>query len=151
MTTPASVPRVVIERILPGTPADVYAAWTDPESVRAFLCPGDTTVSHIEADVRIGGRFRVVMRDGDRDVAHRGEYRVLEPGRRLAFTWSSPITGPRPTLVTIELSPHEDGTRLVLIHESLPSDDSATRHRRGWTSIVEKLACRLAADPATAP
>jgi uncharacterized protein YndB with AHSA1/START domain len=136
--------RVVVERILPAPPAEVFAAWTDRETLRAFMCPGNIVTTDVEVDVRVGGRFRIVMRDGDRDVEHRGEYRVVDPPRRLAFTWQSPVTGPGPTLVTIDLAPHEDGTRLVLVHEQLPNEDSATRHRRGWTGIVEKLASHLA-------
>jgi uncharacterized protein YndB with AHSA1/START domain len=130
--------RVVIERVLPASPAEVYEAWTTPDTMARFICPGDMT-STVDADVRVGGRFRIVMHDGPRDVEHRGEYRVLEPGRRLAFTWASAATGWAPTLVTIELAPHQDGTRLVLIHEDLGTDDERGKHRRGWTSIVEKL------------
>jgi uncharacterized protein YndB with AHSA1/START domain len=136
--------RVVVERVLPGSPAEVFAAWTTADTMRAFMCPGDVTVAVVEVDPRVGGRFRILMRDGDRDVDHRGEYRVLELGRRLVFTWASPVTGGRATLVTIDLAPHEDGTRLVLVHEELPGDEAGRRHERGWTSIVEKLARRLA-------
>jgi uncharacterized protein YndB with AHSA1/START domain len=111
-----------------------------PETMRLFMCPYDMTAPVVEADVRVGGRFRVVMSDGARDSEHRGEYRVLEPGRRLVFTWASAATGWAATLVTIELSPHEDGTRLVLVHEDLTGDDMRGAHRRGWTGIIEKLA-----------
>ncbi len=135
----ASPERVVVERVLPASPAEVYAAWTTPETLRLFMSPGEMTAPVVEADVRVGGRFRIVMR-GEREVEHRGEYRVLEPGRRLVFTWASPVTGWTPTLVTIELFPHEDGTRFVLVHEGLATDDARGGHRRGWTSIVEKLA-----------
>jgi uncharacterized protein YndB with AHSA1/START domain len=131
--------RLVIERVLPASPAEVYAAWTTPETLRLFMCPGAQTAPVVEADVRVGASFRIVMR-GDRDMEHRGEYRVLEPGRRLAFTWASPATGWQPTLVTIELSPHEDGTRLVLVHEGLATEDIRAGHRWGWTGILEKLA-----------
>ena len=131
--------RLVVERVLPGSPAEIYAAWTTPETLRLFMCPGTMTAPVVEADVRVGGTFRIVMR-GEREVEHRGEYRALEPGRRLVFTWASPVTGWVPTLVTIELSPHEDGTRLILVHEGLATDDLRSGHRRGWTSIVEKLA-----------
>jgi uncharacterized protein YndB with AHSA1/START domain len=139
MTDNASA-HVVIERVLPGSPEEVYAAWTTPETMRLFMCPYDMTAPVVEADVRVGGRFRVVMSDGTRDSEHRGEYRVLEPGRRLVFTWASAATGWAATLVTIELSPHEDGTRLVLVHEDLTGDDMRGAHRRGWTGIIEKLA-----------
>src|SRR5215475_39196 len=137
--TDESLERLVVERVLPASPAEVYAAWTTAETLRLFMCPGDMTAPVVEADVRVGGSFRIVMR-GDRDLEHRGEYRVLEPGHRLVFTWASAGTGWQPTLVTIELSPHEDGTRLVLVHEGLATDDVRGRHRQGWTSIVEKLA-----------
>jgi uncharacterized protein YndB with AHSA1/START domain len=135
--TPA---RVVVERVLPASPEEVYAAWTTPATLSRFMCPGEMTAPVVEADVRVGGRFRIVMRDAGRDTEHRGEYRVLEPGRRLVFTWASAATGGAATLVTIELSPHEDGTRLVLVHEDLATEDVRGRHRQGWTSIVDKLA-----------
>ena len=131
--------RLVVERVFPASPAEVYDAWTTPETLRLFMCPGTQTTTVVEADVRVGGQFRIVMRS-DVDNEHRGEYRVLEPGRRLVFTWASPATGWEPTLVTIELSPHEDGTRLVLVHEGLETDDVRGRHRWGWTGILEKLA-----------
>src|SRR5215470_11027470 len=111
--------RLVVERFLPASPAEVYAAWTTPETLRLFMCPGNITTTVVEADVRVGGRFRIVMHDAGHDLEHRGEYRVLEPGRRLVFTWASPATGWTTTVVTIELAPHEDGTRLVLVHEGL--------------------------------
>jgi uncharacterized protein YndB with AHSA1/START domain len=135
--------RVVVERVLPASPDEVYAAWTTPETLREFMSPHDSRATIVEADVRVGGRFHIVMHGAGGGVDHRGEYRVLEPGRRLAFTWASPATGWQPTLVTIELSPHEDGTRLVLVHEDLPSDDVRSRHRRGWAIIVDKLAAHL--------
>jgi uncharacterized protein YndB with AHSA1/START domain len=134
--------RVVLDRVLPGTPAEVFAAWTDAETLRTFMCPGDSTAERIELDARAGGRFRIVMRESGRDLDHRGEYLVFEPGQRLVFTWASDATGRRDTLVTIELTPHEDGTRLVLVHEGLPDDVLGRRHEWGWTSVLEKLGRR---------
>jgi uncharacterized protein YndB with AHSA1/START domain len=137
--------RVELERILPAPPAEVFRAWTDPERLRVFMCPGAITSADVEADVRVGGRFRIVMHEGDAAIAHTGEYRVVDPPKRLVFTWHSPVTGPGGSLVTIALAAHPDGTRLVLTHEALPSDDAAGKHQRGWGSIVEKLARHLGA------
>jgi uncharacterized protein YndB with AHSA1/START domain len=135
--------RVVLERILPAPPVDVFRAWTDPATLSVFMCPGGVTSATVEVDVRVGGRFRIVMHEGDRSVEHAGEYRVVEPPSRLVFTWRSPVTGPGGSLVTIALSPQAGGTLLVLTHEQLPSEDVAGRHRRGWGSILEKLERRL--------
>lgn len=134
------IPRVVVERILPAPPAEVFAAWLDRDTLREFIGPGDASTAEVEIDARVGGRFRIIMRGDGPGVEHVGEYRVIEPPRRLVFTWQSPNTEHRPTLVTIECTPHEDGTRLVLIHEQLPSDEAAQRHERGWAVRVEKLA-----------
>lgn len=136
--------RVMLERVLPATPGDVFAAWTTAEVLETFMCPGDVTVAHIDVDARVGGRFRIVMREGGRDLDHRGEYRILEPGRRIVFTWASAATGGRDTLVTIELAPHKDGTRMLLVHEELPEGDTVRSHQCGWTTITEKLARYLA-------
>ena len=136
--------RVVLERILSAPPPDVFRAWTDPESLRVFMCPGGVTSADVEADVRVGGRFRIVMHEGDRAIVHAGEYRVIEPPSRLAFTWLSPVTGPGGSVVTIALWPHAGGTRLVLTHEQLPTDEAGQQHRRGWGSILEKLARHVA-------
>jgi len=144
-------PRLVLERILPAPPADVFRAWTDPESLRVFMCPGTVTSALVEADPKVGGRFRIVMRDLEGDRDHTGEYRVVDPPHRLVFTWHSPVTGPGGSLVTVELSPHVDGTRLVLTHEQLPSDDLVRRHRGGWTTILEKLERHLATTPRPRP
>lgn len=138
--------RVVLERILPAAPGDVFAAWTTAEVLEMFMCPGDVTVAQVEVDARVGGRFRIVMREGGRDLDHRGVYRVLEPGRRIVFTWASAATAGRDTLVTIELTPHEDGTRMLLIHEELLDEGAVRSHQRGWTTIAEKLARHLESE-----
>src|SRR5689334_5508681 len=140
--------RVVLERVLPAPPADVFDAWTDPAALRVFMCPtGIDRTTVVEADARVGGRFRIIMHEGAVERVHTGEYRVVEPPSRLVFTWHSHATGLDGSLVTITLAPHPDGTRLVLVHEQLPSDDVAGRHRRGWSSIVDELAHHLKEVP----
>ncbi len=136
--------RVVVERILPAAPAEVFAAWLDRGTLREFIGPGDATSVDVEVDPRVGGRFRITMWVDGRGLEHEGEYCVIDPPRRLVFTWQSPATEKRVTLVTIELTPHEDGTRLVLVHEQLPSADAAGRHQKGWNIRVDKLARYLA-------
>jgi uncharacterized protein YndB with AHSA1/START domain len=71
----------------------------------------------------------------------------LVAGRRLAFTWRSPYTGPGQSLVTIELEAVEDGTAITLIHEHLPAD-RVESHGGGWGQILDRLASELAADVA---
>ena len=142
MTAPSPSVRVV--RRLPARPEEVFDAWIDAESLRVWMCPGATHVASAEVDPRVGGKFRIVMRAAQGDVEHSGRYREIRRPERLVFTWASNNTGGRETLVTIELRPQGAETELTLTHEGLADEDARTRHRAGWTSIVEKLAGVLA-------
>jgi glutathione S-transferase len=135
--------RVRVRRVIKAPREAIFAAWTDPTSMRHWLAPRTLTVTKVEADVRVGGAFSVVMRMDGQDLPHRGVYREINPPERLSFTWISSGTQERETLVTIVLTQHPDGTELVLTHELLPTADAITRHGNGWTSIVEKLAARF--------
>jgi uncharacterized protein YndB with AHSA1/START domain len=137
---------LVIERVLAASPAEVFDAWTAPARMADWMSP----FGHAEAtvDLRVGGAFLVVMVGADERIEHTGEYLELDPPRRLVFTWTSPHTGPEPSLVTVELHPHDVGTRLTLSHERLPSE-VVESHRGGWGSMLERLAGAVATDRPT--
>jgi uncharacterized protein YndB with AHSA1/START domain len=136
-------PLVRLERQLPAPPEVVFGRWTDPASMARWLSP--TGEAEVLADVRVGGRFTVVMLGEGMRLEHTGEYLTIEPPSRLRFTWASPYTGERPSVVTVELEPSGTGTRLRLVHERLPAAQ-VSPHTRGWASIIDNLVAALAAD-----
>ena len=127
---------VDIVRILPAPPDEVFRAWTDPERLRHWMSP----IGEAEADVdpRVGGHLRIAMIGGGRRIEHAGEYLEVAPPTRLSFTWRSGFTGGAPTVVTVTLSPHPEGTELRLRHEGL-SEEAAASHGGGWGSIMDRL------------
>ncbi|HVN80822.1 MAG TPA: SRPBCC domain-containing protein [Terriglobia bacterium] len=133
------IPTVKVTRLLPATCQQVFEAWTEVESVKQWMCAGDTVVAHAELDVRVGGRFRVMMRGPNMDYDHQGEYLEVVPPNRLVFTWVSLGTHGQSTLVTVELQEQGNQTLLTLTHERLPDREAASKHQNGWTSIVDKL------------
>lgn len=143
MTANPGPPAVLeIRRVLPGTPEEVFQAWTDPDLIHHWMSP----VGHAEAeiDLRVGGTFTIVMIGEGRRIEHTGEYVEVDRPRTLAFTWRSQFTGDLPTVVRIELSPHGDQTELALRHEEL-SEDAAASHGDGWGRMLDRLAPRLGA------
>jgi uncharacterized protein YndB with AHSA1/START domain len=136
-------PIVRIERDLPAPPRIVFARLTDPSSMARWLSP--TGEAEVEADVRVGGRFTVVMLGEATRLRHTGEYLAIEPPSRLSFTWVSPYTGNNPSVVTVELTAIGSGTLLRLIHERLPADQ-VEPHGRGWATIIDHLAAALVPD-----
>lgn len=141
--TIATVPTVRISKIMPAPREDVFNAWLNAEGMRHWMCPGDIKKTDTEIDARVGGKFRIAMHGEENTYVMTGEYVEIDPPRRIAFTWVS-HTAVAGSLVTLELHDRGEETELVLTHERLPSADIAAQHEGGWTSILEKLAGRLA-------
>ena len=135
----AERPLLQLTRVLPASPAAVFAAWTDPEAMKRWMCPGATTVSVAELDVRVGGRYRIVMRTPSGELEHVGEYREVDPPHRLAFTWISAGTKQQETLVTLDVRSQGEATELVLTHERFPDAESRAKHEAGWGAILDSL------------
>ncbi|MBV9593348.1 MAG: SRPBCC family protein [Actinobacteria bacterium] len=65
----------------------VYRAWTTPELVRRWWYANRGEVISIEIDLRVGGRWRYVMRaNGGFEVAFHGEFHEIVPNERLVST-----------------------------------------------------------------
>jgi uncharacterized protein YndB with AHSA1/START domain len=135
-------PPLVVRRTLSAPPERVFAAWLEPATLARWLSPFADAEATV--DSRVGGAFRVVMRGSGREIEHTGEYREIDPPRRLVFTWSSPYTGSTPSLVTVELRavPPGDRTELTLTHRRLPAGE-VENHRAGWGAILGHLAAHL--------
>jgi uncharacterized protein YndB with AHSA1/START domain len=123
----------------------VFRAWTTPEEMKKWKAPGPMTTPLAEVDLRVGGRYRVHMREPD-GALHRlvGVYREVDPPRKLVYTWSweeSPEQGE--TLVTVEFLDRDGATEVVLTQELFPSDDVRSRHEHGWAGCFDKLAQAL--------
>lgn len=138
-------PSLTITRQLPAPPDRCFRAWTDPEALRRWFGPGKTEVVLAEADPRVGGRYRIVMRSQDGQEHHvGGEFREVVANRKLVFTWSWRSTPERQSLVTVEFIPQGAITTLTLTHEQFADEATRDRHHHGWTGSLGKLAAFLA-------
>jgi uncharacterized protein YndB with AHSA1/START domain len=128
LLTDRARPAVRLERLLPDRPAVVWQALTEREQLRTWF-PCDVIVD--------GGRWEVgatitfpfppeVM-----DLTLTGEVLEVDEPNLLTFTWGEDT-------LRFELSPEEDGTRLVLVDE-LPAD-AAARNAAGWENCLDRLA-----------
>ena len=133
--------RLQIRRTYKAAPATVYTAWTDPEQIRQWMAPSDDFGStEATADVRVGGRYRIVMHGPDGE-AHRvgGVYREVMPNRRLVYTWAWESTPERESVVTVEFNPAGQGTELVLTHERFADTEARDKHAHGWNGCLERF------------
>jgi len=126
----------------------VFTALSHAEHLQKWMCPAGFTVPKAEAELRIGGRFRVEMLSPEQELfVVTGVYRVIEPPTRLAFTWMWEPKHTMPgieTSVLIELAAQGGGTLLTMTHSGLPSVEERDSHEHGWTGAYENLKALLA-------
>jgi uncharacterized protein YndB with AHSA1/START domain len=135
-----TLPSVTIVRRIKASPAKVWAALTRPDQMLQWWGPDAGPTLKAEAEVRPGGRFRVVFRllNGD-EHDPTGVYREVIHEQKLVFTWEWADAPERESLVTFLLAPLDGGTELTLIHEQLPDEDARISHAQGWNGWADKL------------
>lgn len=148
MDTPTKEkPSLQIRRHYPAAPEKLYGAWTQPEAMKRWFAPGDAfSVPTVEADVRVGGRYRIVMKSPEgeeHDVS--GTYREVVPNRKLVFTWAWKSTPERQSLVSVEFTAAGGGTDLVLVHSEFADEEAKERHNQGWMGCLGRLERTVAA------
>lgn len=80
---------IVIRRAFNGPAYIVFDAWTKPEYVRRWWSPESQCVTLVscDAEVRVGGRYRYVMRhQNGNEMAFSGVYKEVSPPSRLVYT-----------------------------------------------------------------
>ena len=104
----------------------------DSEGIGIWMCPGNIVSAEVRMDVRVGGSLMVVMRDPDKKYEHRGQFTIIDPPAKLAFTWIAQATDWQPTLVTVEFfAIGATGSELVLTHEKFPRSEVSDRYSGG--------------------
>jgi uncharacterized protein YndB with AHSA1/START domain len=132
-----------LERLIPSPPEVLFALWTEPAQLLRWWGPEGYEPSVHCLDVRPGGSWRTTLRRPDGSVlAMSGIYRVVEPPRRLAFTWGwEDENGARghetEVMVSFEATP--GGTHLVLLQQRFESKQARDNHHVGWSSGFDRL------------
>ena len=126
----------------------VFQAWTDPEALKRWFAPsGDFTIPSVDVDLRVGGRYRIHMKDpvGKNHIVC-GVFHEISVPTKLVYTWEweagqcgSDDVMVGETLVTVEFHAREDTTELILTHEKFSSAHERDRHYEGWTGCLSQL------------
>jgi uncharacterized protein YndB with AHSA1/START domain len=98
----------------------VFEAWTKPELLRRWWVPKSSGLALLswEADVRVGGAYRLVFRHGASEtMAFFGKYIEVTPHSRLSWT-NEETEGGAVTTVTFE---EKAGKTLLVMQELYPS------------------------------
>lgn len=141
--------RITIVREINAPASAMYAAWTEPVTMRRWIA------SESDADVRVGGSYRHVIDAGEAGrFVHSGQYLILEPERRIVQTFrgASEAGGPagdssqlyhneRLEVLLRPLGPNRTELTFSNIWEgqALSAEDLAAT-RAGWDAWLDQLA-----------
>jgi uncharacterized protein YndB with AHSA1/START domain len=132
-----------IERLIAAPPEQVYAYWTNPELLVKWWGPEGCEIPTSTFDLRRGGAWKTTMSwPSGNSATVSGVYRVIEPPRRLEFTWAwDNDQGSRghETIVTITCETAPGGTRLTLWQREFQTIEQRDAHNQGWSSSFNKL------------
>jgi uncharacterized protein YndB with AHSA1/START domain len=123
-----------VETRIRARPETVFSYFTDAALYSRWMG------SETELDPRPGGVYRV--RIPGRPTVE-GEYLVVEPPRRLVFTWGwvgSADVPPGSTTVEVTLTREGEATVVRLAHRGLPSEPARAQHAEGWRHYLARLA-----------
>ena len=135
----------VLERNYDASPAQVFAAFSDPEAKAIWFGPPDEWQgSDWEMDFRVGGRehSKAVDKDG---VAHifESRYQDIVQDERIVYSYDMHLDDKRisVSLATFEFKPEGDGTRLVLTEQGVYLDgyDDVGRREAGTKGMLEAI------------
>jgi uncharacterized protein YndB with AHSA1/START domain len=146
----ASERELVVTRTFNAPPRLVFEAWTKPELLRRWWAPksfGLTLVS-CEADVRVGGSYKLVFSHPDfpRPMDFFGQYTEVTPYSRLVWTNEESGVGVTVTTVTFE---EQGGKTLLVMRDLYPSKEAldaaiASGSTSGFGETFDQLAELLA-------
>jgi uncharacterized protein YndB with AHSA1/START domain len=146
----------VIDRTLKASIEKVWKMWTTKEGLEKWWGPEGFTSVVQHLDVRVGGRFEIVMTAivpeiieqlkaagvGESSVA-KGDYIGVEPNRRLTYTNAVDfVPGVEPSMTTtvVELSAVPGGgTRLIVSNDVMHDEQWTLMATMGWTQQIGKL------------
>jgi uncharacterized protein YndB with AHSA1/START domain len=138
-------PSLTLRRHLKAPVEKVFKAWTEGQALKRWFAPSDAMAIVVaDVDVKVGGRYRIVMQEpGGEQHRVGGTYREIVPNAKLVFSWAWESTPERESLVTVRLEAANGGTDLTLIHEQFADEAARDRHEHGWSGSLDRLARHL--------
>jgi uncharacterized protein YndB with AHSA1/START domain len=121
----------------------VWQTWTDPKHLMSWWGPRTHPAENVEADIRVGGRWRHCLRaveDGS-ELRHGGVFREVVSPERLVFTFAWEEEGERgiENVVTVTFAEQGDRTMMTMQQTPFQSFKERDGHQGGWGSAFDRL------------
>jgi len=149
MTATESHDHTIVQEIIIKASAErIFAALTDPQQrMKWWGAEGQYRATHMESDLRPGGKWSTRGTGYGKSFSIHGEYRVIERPRLLAFTWipdwQQNASDASESLVRFDLAEKDGVTTVRLTHSGLTPE--GRQAHRGWPQVLGWLKAWLEA------
>jgi uncharacterized protein YndB with AHSA1/START domain len=132
---------LVVRKTILASPERLFAAWTEPEQLRRWWGPEGVVCMAAEVELRPGGHYRIGNQHPDQKLLWIvGEFEVVEPPRRLTYTWRLEGISETAERVTVRFEAQGEATEVIVTHERIPSRELRDQHQHGWQGCLDGLA-----------
>ena len=131
-TTSTKTMDIKVERTIPAPPSEVFDAWLDPKIPGTPWHENEKLIVNREVD----GLWYWRSLGG---TPHYGRFMEIDRPGRIQYSWMSPNTLGKESVVTVTFEKKGEGTFMTLLHSGLPNDDMAKAHEKGWNSIFDNF------------
>lgn len=151
---------VNFERIYDAPIKAVWEAWTDPTKLKEWWGPDNVTIPECELDLKVGGKFYIVMEAGEAMGPYKGtkwpmlaEFTAVEPNTKLSYSakaWTEGMKEETTIDQTTEITLSEENGKtrvevVAAIYKTGPATGMAVQGMQaGFTQQLEKLSGFLA-------
>ena len=138
-----------MNRTLSAAPSLVFEVFTDPNELARWWGPEGFSNPSLEFDPRVGESYRIEMQPPEGDAFYlTGEFRVVDPPTRLAYTfrWEDPDPDDVETLVDLSFRDFGASTEVVFTQGPFKTEARRALHRDGWTDGFNKLEALLSSQ-----
>lgn len=130
--------KITVSTVVAAPLAEVWRAYLTPADIMVWnTASPDWHTTAAAVDLRVGGKFssRMEAKDGSFGFDFEGEYTVVEPHRRLEYTF-----GDREGVVEFTETAAGVAVRVTFDAET---DNSEEMQRAGWQAILDNFAAHV--------
>lgn len=140
MTATDGTLELIIRRTIAATPEFLFAAWTEPERLRAWWGPAGVVCEAAEVDLRVGEQYRIANRMLDGAMVWiAGRFEQIDPPRELIYSWGMGAPDAARERVTVRFEARARATEVIVLHERLADEPSRAMHSHGWAGCLDGL------------
>ena len=145
------IPHIQVRRTIKAPQKKVFDAWAKSALLEKWLYPLENWTASTSSEFKVGGTFKHEMMErvpplatnrelqeagNDRFICE-GTYLVIDPPKKLMFTWNSKFV--RDTQVKVELKKVKGGTEIIIRHENINGSTDQEQQKARWEGCLESL------------